>query len=168
MTIPKSWPEHQNPDPSRTASAPYNFVPLPEKVIPVVKDAEDLPSHDKYYPELRSGYFDVTLTTRSPLYIRGPVSAKDFPRQEKDREIKNKPEFFHIGDEGSPIIPASSLRGMLRSLLEIVSYSKIQWVSKKQLFFRTMDGSAVGLHYSQRMVEKLGIIQANRHPPAQR
>ncbi len=104
MTIPKSWPEHQNPDPSRTASAPYNFVPLPEKVIPVVKDAEDLPSHDKYYPELRSGYFDVTLTTRSPLYIRGPVSAKDFPRQEKDREIKNKPEFFHIGDEGSPII----------------------------------------------------------------
>ncbi len=162
MTILQPWPEHRNPDPSRTASAPYNFVPLPEKIIPAVPDAEELPDHDKYYPGLRSGYFDVTLTTRSPLYIRGLVSAKDFPHQESDRDVKNKPEFFHISDEGRPVIPGSSLRGMLRSLLEILSYSKIQWVSKKQLFFRTMDGSAIGTYYNQRMVEELKGVHPER------
>ncbi len=152
MTILTPWPEHQNPSPHRTASAPYNFVPLPEKIIPAVRDADELPDHDKYYRERLSGYFDVTLTTRSPLYIRGPVPAKDFPHQEeKDSPVKNKPEFFNRGDERSPVIPGSSLRGMLRALLEIVSYSKMQWVSEKQLFFRTVDNTALGQYYRARM-----------------
>src|SRR5271157_3826787 len=141
MTILKPWPEHQNPSsPHRTASAPYNFVPLPEKVVPAVSNAlEDLPDHDKYYSERFSGYFDVTLTTCSPLYIRGPMLSEDFQSQEQGPQVKTTPEFFHTGDERKPVIPGSSLRGMLRALLEIVSYSKVQWVSEKQLFFRTVD-----------------------------
>ena len=116
MTTP--WPEHQNPGAQRTASAPYNFVPLPEMIIPAVPDARELPDHDNYDRERHSGYFDVTLTTRSPLYIRGPIPAKDFPRQEQDSQVKNKSEFFHTSDERTPVIPGSSLRGMLRALLE--------------------------------------------------
>src|SRR5947209_1573894 len=177
MTILKPWPEHQNPTyGDRIAIAPYNFVPLPEKIIPAVSDARDLPDHDKYYAELRSGYFDVTLKTRSPLYIRGPLSAKDFSdqerdRQEKDKELqgqeqdhqeknkelqgKDKPEFFYTCDERTPVIPGSSLRGMLRGLLEIVSYGKMQWVSQKQLFFRTVDKTAIGRYYRARMGERV-------------
>lgn len=155
MTILKPWPEHRNPGPRRTASAPYNFVPLPEKIISVVRDAQELPDHDNYDRERRSGYFDVTLTTRSPFYIRGPVSAKDFPRQERDQQIKNKPEFFHTSDEGTLVIPGSSLRGMLRALLEIVSYGKMQWVSEKQLFFRTVDKTAIGRYYRARMGDRV-------------
>lgn len=152
MTILKPWPEHKNPRPNRVASAPYNFVPLPEKIISAVSDPRDLPDHDEYDRERFSGYFDVTLTTRSPLYIRGPLSVTDFSRQEQDPQIKNKPEFFHTGDERTPVIPGSSLRGMLRALLEIISYSKVQWVSEKQLFFRTVDTTTVGEHYRERMV----------------
>ena len=152
MTHFKPWPEHRNPTrPDRIASAPYNFVPLPEKVISAVACARDLPPHDIYDSSRHSGYFEVTLTTRSPLYIRGPVPEKDFPCQEKDEQVKNKPEFFHIGDERTPVIPGSSLRGMLRALLEIVSYGKMSWVSEKQLFFRTMDMTAVGSYYRGRM-----------------
>ncbi len=151
MTILKPWPEHQNPNQIRTAHAPYNFVPLPEKIIAVVDSVDDLPDHDEYDRTLHSGYFDVMLTTRSPLYIRGPVPAKDFPRQERDSKVKNKPEFFHTGDEQTPVIPASSLRGMLRGLLEIISYGKMQWVSEKQLFFRTVDRTTIGDHYRERM-----------------
>jgi CRISPR-associated protein (TIGR03986 family) len=149
MTNFKPWPEQQNPDSWHTASAPYNFVPLPEKIIPAVSNASELPDHDKYYPHLHSGYFEVTLTTRSPLYIRGPIAARDLPCQE-EKEIKNNPTFFHTGDEHIPGIPGSSLRGMLRSLLEIASYSKMQWVSEKQLFFRTVD-STLGDYYRSRM-----------------
>ncbi len=164
MTILQPWPEHQNPTyQNRIASAPYNFVPLPEKIIPAVDNADDLPDHDKYYQDRHSGYFDVTLTTRSPLYIRGPLLAKDLSRQE---ELKDKPEFFHTRNEREPVIPGSSLRGMLRALLEIVSYSKIQWVSEKQLFFRTVDDSAVGSYYNHRMVEELGTVHRAGHPPA--
>ncbi len=153
MTILNPWPEHKNPGPNLIASAPYNFVPLPEKIISAVSDARELPDHDEYNRELHSGYFDVTLTTRSPLYIRGPLSATDRLRQEQ-----GKPEFFHTGDERAPVIPGSSLRGMLRALLEIVSYSKVQWVSEKQLFFRTVDNTAVGKYYNSRMVKEMDSI----------
>ncbi len=152
MSILKPWPEHKNPQqPDRIASAPYNFVPLPEKIIPAASSAQELPDHDEYDRERLSGYFAVTLTTRSPFYIRGPLPLKDFLRQEQDTQVKNKPEFFHTGDERMPVIPGSSLRGRLRALLEIVSYSKIQWVSEKQLFFRTVDDTAVGKYYRGRM-----------------
>lgn len=149
MTILQTWPEHQNPTRrDRVASAPYNFVPLPEKIIPAVDSIGDLPDHNKYYRDRLSGYFDVTLTTRSPLYIRGPLPAKDLSRQE---ELKDKPEFFYTRNEHTPIIPGSSLRGMLRSVLEIASYSKMQWVSENQLFFRTVDNTAIGKYYRARM-----------------
>jgi CRISPR-associated protein (TIGR03986 family) len=153
MTILKPWPEHQNPkDMRQVASAPYNFVPLPEKIIPAVSDAhKELPDHDSYDRERLSGYFDVTLTTHSPLYIRGPMLSEDIQPQEQGLQVKDKPEFFHTGDERRPVIPGSSLRGMLRTLLEIVSYGKMQWVSEKQLFFRTLDNSAVGDNYRTRM-----------------
>lgn len=152
MTTFKPWPEHQNPGSNQTASTPYNFVPLPEKIIPAVPDASELPDHNRYYPEPghHSGYFDVTLTTLSPLYIRGLIAAQDLPRQE-EKEVKDNPAFFHTGDAGRPVIPGSSLRGMLRALLEIVSYSKMKWVSEKQLFFRTVDGTALGEYYRSRM-----------------
>ncbi len=156
MTILQHWPEHQNPtNPWRIASAPYNFVPLPEKIVPAVHKTDELPDHDKYYYDRHSGYFDVTLTTRSPLYIRGPVLAEDFPRLESDQEVKNKPEFFHTGNERIPVIPGSSLRGMLRALLEIVSYSKMQWVTEKHLFFRTVDATTIGDYYRKRMSERV-------------
>jgi CRISPR-associated protein (TIGR03986 family) len=165
MTIHKNRPEHRNPR-EHIASAPYNFVPLPEKIIPDVPDAGKLPDHDRYYPEpdYHSGYFDVTLTTVSPLYIRGPITATDLPRQE-EKEVKDNPAFFHTGDETSPVIPGSSLRGMLRALLEIVSYSKMKWVSEKQFFFRTVDGTALGQYYNRRMVKDLGALYP-AHPRA--
>jgi CRISPR-associated protein (TIGR03986 family) len=160
----KSWSEHQNPTrEERTARAPYNFVPLPEKIIPAVQDADQLPPHDCYDPERHSGYFDVMLTTRSPLYIRGLAPAEEFQRQNQD---VNKPEFFYTRDPRQPVIPGSSLRGMLRALLEIVSYSKMQWVSEKQLFFRTVDRTAIGKYYNSRMVEELGDVQIAAHPSA--
>src|SRR5579884_72060 len=166
MSILQPWPEHQNPTRrDRIASAPYNFVPLPEKIISAVDSANELPDHNKYYRNHLSGYFDVTLTTRSPLYIRGPIAAKDLPRQE-EKEIKDKPEFFYTHDEHTPVIPGSSLRGMLRSVLEIASYSKMQWVSDKQLFFRTVDDSAIGSYYNYRMVEELDTVHSTGHPPA--
>ncbi|SHM92312.1 CRISPR-associated protein [Caldanaerovirga acetigignens] len=158
-------PKHRNPEPNRTASAPYNFVPLPEIVVTAVNSADELPDHDRYHHNKYTGYFDVTLTTRSPLYIRCPFTLEEFLRQEQGederrytsfrQQAKNTPHFFYTRDPGQPVIPGSSLRGMLRSLLEIVSYGKVQWVTEKQLFFRTVDNTAVGQYYRSRMTGKI-------------
>ncbi len=175
-------PQHRNPGTDRTASAPYNFLPLPEVVVTAVNDARRLPNHDTYenegYPH--GCYFEVTLETKSPLYIRGMLSARrepgktrsEFEQAEAEKlgldapgdfrdAMKNKPEFFYARDPSQPVIPGSSLRGMLRSLLEIVSYGKMNRVTDKQLFFRTVDDTAVGKHYRSRMGDHVetGFLQ---------
>ena len=62
-----SWPKHTNPtQPDRQAKAPYNFVPLPEKVL----DAEALPTQDRYHAGRHTGWLDCTLTTATPMYVR--------------------------------------------------------------------------------------------------
>lgn len=142
------YPRHSNPEkPGRVACAPYNFIPLPEKVITV--DPEKLPHHDRYCLERNSGFIDCTLTTESPFYTRCAL-APDFFRQwgetpdEKlpEEKRKEKAQFFHIDNAYQPVIPGSSLRGMVRSLVEIVSYGKMQWVTGEHLItFRAVAAS---------------------------
>jgi len=149
---------NQANDERTPAHAPYNFIPLPETVIDVrdqlgdrnqiaIEDA--LPSHDIYNPERRHGYFDVTLTTETPLYIRGTLTP-----DEAESQLKNKPDFFDVGDMNAPRIPGSSLRGMLRALVEIVGFGKLERMSDKKLFFRNVDNSTLGTAYRDRMVGK--------------
>lgn len=140
------------------AHAPYNFVPLPERAIdvreqPGMETLDDaLPSHNIFRSDRRHGYFDVTLTTESPLYIRGMLSRDEAINKEAHR---NKPAFFHTGNPASPVIPGSSLRGMIRSLVEIVTWGKLTRVTKRQLFYRTVDDSVLGKEYSRRMTGKV-------------
>jgi len=160
---------------NRVASAPYNFVPLPEKVVQAVTDAEkQLPDHDCYgcAPNVNTGYFDVQLTTKSPLYVRAALNRKEFDTLEEKLEeqkkkpfgeqIKNKRQFYsHVKeksqtDRPAPVIPGGSLRGMLRQLLEIVSYSRMDKnrISNRKLFFRSMDTSSLKDFYQGVMKKK--------------
>lgn len=156
-------PKQVNPNNGRVASAPYNFIPLPETIVRAVQDANELPDHNRYYPDRHTGYFEVVLTTRAPLYVRCPLIIDRFLQQERGEDAsrpfreqaRNTPDFFYTKDPRSPVIPGSSLRGMLRNVLEIVSYSKVQRVANKQLFYRTVDNTAVGRHYRNRMTGKV-------------
>ena len=119
----------------RRAVAPYNFVELPETIVP----AEPIPTHNCYHENLHTGKIKCTLTTSSPLYIRCGMSQTDFAKfndksdedlsdEEKKEKRKTLAPFFENGANQYPTIPGSSLRGMLRTLVEIVSYSKIDKV----------------------------------------
>jgi CRISPR-associated protein (TIGR03986 family) len=131
----------------RIAKAPYNFVELPNKIV----EAEPLPDIDCYHQSRYTGKIECTLTTQSPLYIRCGLSPADFKKfgekstnledleklSSEERSRYNK--FFSDPKNLSPIIPGSSLRGMLRSLIEIASFSKIDRISDSQkLFFRAV------------------------------
>ena len=125
------------------AHAPYNFVPLPDQVVP----AEPLPDHDCYHADRHSGHFTVTLTTETPLYIRGMLTKDEADEQEKNKsKYKDKPDFFQRN--GKPVIPGSSLRGMLRSLVEIVAFGKLQPISDRRLIYRAaFDLTSLGDSY---------------------
>lgn len=115
------------------AWAPYNFVPMPDKPVHAYEDNQ-LPRHDEYTAGRHTGYFDVTLETVTPLYIRGMLTAAE---KEAGEETRKKPNFF--SPTGSaPAIPGSSLRGMLRSLTEIATSSKMHFVSNNKLVYRAI------------------------------
>ncbi len=161
--------QHHNPAGNQQirepARAPYNFVPLPDAMLDVRHQFDEsagpvpleaaLPDHDRYYPDRRSGYFDVTLTTESPLFVRGMTTFKDAEElasstisDNRRRELKNKPDFFHLVDPLQPVIPGTSLRGMLRNLLEIITFGKLQPVTDRQLIYRAVgDTTSLGNTY---------------------
>lgn len=152
MTTPTSKSKrfvHSNPTrKNRTARAPYNFVPLPEKIVTV--DQKKLPGHDRYEENTHTGWFDCELMTCSPTYVRGmmtldqhekydPVAEKRLPKEEqisrkKERDedrapfYSAKPKTEGVG-RAEPMIPGSTLRGMIRSLVEIAGYGKMRWVN---------------------------------------
>ncbi|MBD2471734.1 TIGR03986 family CRISPR-associated RAMP protein [Nostoc sp. FACHB-145] len=136
----------------RKAIAPYNFVELPEDVVKVALDS--LPQENRYYQNRYTGRIECTLTTESPLYIRCGLTKEEF---NCNTETKNLPDFFYtnpLEKPTKPVIPGSSLRGMLRNLVEIVSFSKIDQVSDNQhLFFRAVAASSnkdsLGKEYKQ-------------------
>ncbi|MGB3240225.1 MAG: TIGR03986 family CRISPR-associated RAMP protein [Geitlerinemataceae cyanobacterium] len=132
-------PKHIDRVPNdRRAVAPYNFVELPDRVV----EAEELPSNDRYDLDRHTGKIECTLTTESLLYTRCGWSPEDFAEQGEEafndlsQDVKDKRSNFFINPAThKPIVPGSSLRGMLRSLVEIVSFGKIDRVSDQQHFF---------------------------------
>lgn len=162
-------PKHHNPNKKRYgrrknefwAHAPYNFVPLPEKVVTL--DAGKIPGHDVY--KGHTGYISCMLETRSPLYTRCAVDQELFAKwsdniremMKNDSEREQYAQFFHLEDVEHPVIPGSSLRGMIRSLVEIVGFGKVQWVTEDPLFFRAVgDSTSLGNYYRSHMMKEDG------------
>lgn len=165
-------PKHENPR-QDVALAPYNFVPLPETafIVPV----EELPDQGLFYtrPEPDSearftGEIVCALTTESPLYVRGPFTPEEFDRQEQKEEkerpwreqMRNKPDFFYTDPTDPakpPRIPGSSLRGMVRALVEIVGYGKVRDVPEHPLVYRAVgDTTEHGAKYRERIMRADG------------
>lgn len=109
--------------------APFNFVPLSEKVF--FPEWANQISQDIPFSDGISGTIDMTITAESPIFIRNGHTKED--------EKKNNSEynsFSHITlPNGHPLyfIPATSIKGEVRNLLEIMSFSKMD-VDKRAKF----------------------------------
>jgi len=98
-------------------TAPFNFVPLNKEVFYPFW-AKDV-SHDVPFEDEESGVIDITITAQSPIFIRNHSSDKDKP--------SNEFCYFKNSDDAKEFyIPGSSIKGMIRSVLEIMSFSKIK------------------------------------------
>ncbi|BAY87720.1 hypothetical protein NIES267_72440 (plasmid) [Calothrix parasitica NIES-267] len=162
-------PRHikQIKDSNRIANAPYNFIELPNKVVPAKLP---LSSDNNYDSERYTGQINCTLTTSSPLYIRCGYTPSDFKKYEgkADDELTEEQKkqweqekrkilasFYSYPDNYYPTVPGSSIRGMIRSLIEIISFSKIDQIADKQLIYRAFaDITSLGTFYRNRLLKE--------------
>lgn len=169
-------------NPQRIAIAPYNFIELPKKVV----EAEPLPDQNFYYEyskhlvngenikiKRHTGRIECTLTTKSKLYNRCGWSPEDFAKYGEtafkdlpDEIQKLRATFFTNPATQGLIIPGSSIRGMLLTLVEIVSFSKIERVTNNKLFYRSLGDQALRDIYQANFVDQLGQVQHSSHPLA--
>ncbi|MDS1270690.1 TIGR03986 family CRISPR-associated RAMP protein [Lipingzhangella sp. LS1_29] len=111
------------------ATAPYGLVPLPQQPMPAARlwpeganRASMLQAHHTTVRGTRSGWIDLEIRTLTPLYIGGT-------QQEGHVNLP-------LRLDGHPVIPGSSLRGMLRHYLRMLTGGEVGPVNRPQLFFR--------------------------------
>jgi len=88
-------------------TAPYNFVPLNKEVF-YPSWSEEV-SHDIPFEDGESGEIDITITAKSPIFIRDHANPEQFCQH-----------------DGKYYIPSTSVKGMVRNVLEIMSFSKMR------------------------------------------
>lgn len=117
------------------ATAAYNFIPLPDKILPADLDAyrKDLLSDDEVrrHKAFRaflnkkgnlSGHIDLDMETLTPLFIGGNGEQPFSPA-------------------GRVILPGSTIRGMVKNLLKIVSCGSWRGdedVNDRHVYFRCL------------------------------
>ncbi len=109
--------------------APYNFVPLHEKVF-VPAWAEEV-SHDRPFQDGLCGELELVITALTPILVGN------------EREVRSDGSgevHFHKAPDGRYMIPGSSLRGMVRNVLEIVSFGRMRLVDDRKFGLRDLGG----------------------------
>jgi CRISPR-associated protein (TIGR03986 family) len=110
-----------------TIRAPYNFVPLSDKVY--FPDWAGHISHDIPFSDGLSGTIKLEITTKTPIFVRNG-------HKPKDKDEKNDQFISFSNIDNNFFIPATSLKGMIRNVVEIISFSKMPVDEKKKYAIR--------------------------------
>lgn len=89
--------------------APYNFVPLSSRVV--LPEWSGAVRQDHPFAEGICGRLEVEIEAVTPIFIRG------------------EGERFFCSPDGAFALPGSSLRGMLRNVVEIATFSRLSRVN---------------------------------------
>ncbi|WP_418179159.1 TIGR03986 family CRISPR-associated RAMP protein [Aliarcobacter lanthieri] len=100
-------------------TAPYNFVPLNKEIY--TPYWAELVSHDIPFKDGESGEIDITITAKSPIFIK---------------DSKNEEQFCN--HNGQYYIPSSSIKGVIRTISEIIGFSKLK-LQDKTLSYRDLN-----------------------------
>lgn len=125
-------------------SAPYNFVPLNEFVF--VPDWGGEVSQDIPFADGEDGYIEVTWKNVSPLCIRDASGTDD----------ENYSMHVKMSD-GSRLyfIPGSSLRGMLRNTLSVMSFGRLTQYENRYFGHREFDTKSTDGKDYQKLMSKV-------------
>ncbi len=132
--------------------APYTFVPLSEFVL----DSQNAPqlraewvNHDVPFHDAVCGTMEIALHALTPIFIRGA---------DRVSGGSPKPERFFRLPSGLLAIPGSSLRGMLRNVLEIACFARMRRVNPHRYGVRDLHNHDLyGRHMSDVKTKKTTI-----------
>ncbi len=102
-------------------NSPYNFVPLSKHVF--MPDWSQIVSMDIPFSDGYSGSIDIEVENVAPVYIRNGGNHPE--KQDEKHESRDYQEFFQVTPNGSYAIPGTSLKGVIRNVLEIASFGRI-------------------------------------------
>lgn len=100
-------------------TAPYNFVPLNKEVF--YPNWADKVSHDIPFEDAVSGTIEIKIDAHSPIFVR---------------DSKNEQSF--CSHNGLEYIPGSSVKGSIRTVLDVLSYGKLK-LQDKRLSYRDLN-----------------------------
>lgn len=147
------------PKTTEPVSAPYNFVSLPEAIVPApldqgldwhkMEEKERLRRYRDYVcaDGAKSGRIELSLETLTPLFIGSGGSG-------------DTNEFF--SPTGEPLVPGSTLRGFIKHMVRMVSGGAMRpgaEFTERHLYFRALveQGSNLADYYKERMVENITV-----------
>ena len=115
--------------------APFNFVPLNEKAY--FPEWADKISHDMPFKDGLSGRIRLRITAETPIFVSDKV--------QEDSAVPC--EFSHIIDSSGKkhyFISGSSIKGMLRNVLEIISFGKMNQAQNQSFGIRDLSNGPDG------------------------
>ncbi|MEL5850066.1 MAG: RAMP superfamily CRISPR-associated protein, partial [Candidatus Igneacidithiobacillus chanchocoensis] len=116
--------------------SPYNFVPLNEKVYRPnwgFQVSQDLP-----FAKGVSGILEYILHADTEILVAG----------DKDPTAQHA-RFHQLGGEYS--IPGSTIRGMLRAIIEVITCGKMANIDEQRPALRDISGTRVSAAYTSKL-----------------
>jgi CRISPR-associated protein (TIGR03986 family) len=104
----------------KSIPSPYSFLPINHDVH--TPDWQNI-NQDEPIKDGLSGTLTFTLHTKSPLILG-------------DRQKEGVLQFFQVDEK--PAIPGTSIKGMVRSVIEVATNSKITAINDEKLSFRDL------------------------------
>lgn len=109
-------------------SSPYNFVPLNRYVY--IPEWWDKVSNDIPFRDSEDGSIEFTFTNVSPIFTRNGSASKD-ERYSAHVKMPDRKRLYFL--------PGSSIKGMLRSSLEVMSFGKMMQYDDRSFGYRTFN-----------------------------
>jgi len=112
-----------------TIKAPFNFVPLSDQVY--FPDWANQISHDIPFADGESGVIELKITAETPIFVRNGHT-----RQQDDSQDDEYKSFSKVNEQY--FIPATSIKGSVRNVLEIISFSKMDQIANQRYSLRDL------------------------------
>ena len=119
-------------DVAHRATAPYGLVRLADGPVPATAlhpghDTDALlRSHDRTVPGTHTGWIDLTLTTLTPTFVGQTRRGEGVARSVR----------LPDGDRALPTVPGTTLRGLVRNTVRVLTGGETGPVNTPMLFFR--------------------------------
>ena len=137
-----------------TIKAPFNFVPLSEKVF--FPDWADQISHDIPFKDGESGTIELKITAETPIFVCNGHTKEE---AEDENQTDSYKSFSNIN--GRYFIPATSIKGAIRNVLEIMSFCKMDKIANQRYSLRDLQLKNDYLNFFQNSEVHCGWMRQN-------